>query len=127
MTADPVPTTAAQPRSDYVRVASIEEIPPGGALAVPVGGRTVAVFNVDGTFHAVDDTCTHEYAPLSQGTRNGEIVTCPKHGSRFNVRTGRVLSLPAVVPVSTYPVKVEDGHVYVLPEPQRGHGMPHKA
>jgi 3-phenylpropionate/trans-cinnamate dioxygenase ferredoxin subunit len=127
MTAEPVPMTEAQPRSGYLRVASVEEIPPGGALAVPVGGRTVAVFNVDGTLHAVDDTCTHEYAPLSQGARSGEIITCPKHGSRFNVRTGRVLSLPAVVPVSTYPVKVEDGQVYILPEPQRGHGMPHKA
>ncbi|HEY6104330.1 MAG TPA: non-heme iron oxygenase ferredoxin subunit [bacterium] len=127
MTAEPVPMTGAQPRTGYLRVASVEEIPSGGALAVPVGGRTVAVFNVDGTFYAVDDTCTHEYAPLSQGARNGEIVTCSKHGSRFNVRTGRVLSLPAVVPVSTYPVKVEDGQVYILPEPQRGHGMPHKA
>lgn len=127
MTAEPAPMTEAQPRTGYVRVASVEEIPSGGARAVLAGGRTVAVFNVDGTFYAVDDTCTHEYAPLSQGARNGEIVTCPKHGSRFNVRTGRVLSLPAVVPVSTYPVKVEDGQVYILPEPQRGHGMPHKA
>ena len=126
MTAETAPMAGAA-GAEYVRVASVEEIPPGGVLAVSAGGRTVAVFNVDGTFHAVDDTCTHEYAPLSQGARSGEIVTCSKHGSRFNVRTGRVLSLPAVVPVSTYPVKVEDGQVYILPSPQRGHGMPHKA
>ncbi len=122
MTAEPVPMASA-----YVRVAAAEEIPPGGVRTVSAGGHTIAVFNVDGTFYAVDDTCTHEYAPLSQGSRNGEIVTCPKHGSRFNVRTGRVLSLPAVVPVNTYPVKVEDGQVFVLPVPQRGRGMPHKA
>lgn len=115
----------AQP-APYVRVAAVGDIPPGGALAVQAAGRSIAVFNVDGTFLAIDDTCTHEYAPLSQGPRTGEIVTCPKHGSRFNLRTGRVLSLPAVVPVSTYPVRVEDGQVLVLPEPQRGHGMPHK-
>lgn len=122
MSAEPVPMGVA-----YVRVAAAEEIPPGGVLAVSAGERRIAVFNVDGAFYAVDDTCTHEYAPLSQGSRSGEIVTCPKHGSRFNVRTGRVLSLPAVVPVSTYPVKVEDGQVYVLPSPRRGQGMPHKA
>ena len=115
------------PHTEYVRVAAADEVPSGGVTAVSVAGRTIAIFNVEGTFYAVDDTCTHEYAPLSQGPRNGEIITCPKHGSRFNVRTGRVLSLPAVVPVSTYPVKVEDGQVYVLPEPQRGRGMPHKA
>jgi 3-phenylpropionate/trans-cinnamate dioxygenase ferredoxin subunit len=125
MTAEPLPET--MPQTEYVRVAAVEEIPPGGARAVAVGGRTIAVFNVDGSFYAVDDTCTHEYAPLSQGARHSEVVTCPKHGSRFNVRTGRVLSLPAVVPVSTYPVRVEGGQVYVLPAPQRGHGMPHKA
>ncbi len=127
MTAEPMrmPDTTAQ--TAYARVAAAEEIPPGGALAVSVNGRTIAIFNVDGALYAVDDTCTHEYAPLAQGARHGEIVTCPKHGSRFNVRTGRVLSLPAVVPLSTYPVKVEDGQVYVLPEPQRGRGMPHKA
>jgi len=113
--------------AEYVRVAAVEEIAPGGAMVVTVEGWTIAVFNVEGTFYAVDDTCTHEYASLSRGTRSGEIVTCPKHGSRFDVRTGRVLSLPAVVPVNTYPVRVEDGQVYILPEPQRGRGMPHKA
>lgn len=123
MTAEPMVETQA----DYVRVADAAAIPPGGVLAVSAGGHTIAVFNVDGEYYAVDNTCTHEYAPLSQGACHGEIVTCPKHGSRFNVRTGRVLSLPAVVPVSTYPVKVEDGQVFVLPEPQRGRGMPHKA
>ena len=112
--------------AEFVRVASAAELPPGGVMVVAAGGRSIAVFNVEGSFQAVDDSCTHEYAPLSQGTRAGEIVTCPKHGSRFNLRTGRVLALPAVVPVNTYPVKVEDGQVYVLPEPQRGRGMPHK-
>jgi 3-phenylpropionate/trans-cinnamate dioxygenase ferredoxin subunit len=112
--------------AEFVKVAAEGELPPGGVVVITVGDRTIAVFNVDGAFHAIDDSCTHEYAPLSQGVRSGEIVTCPKHGSRFNVRTGRVLSLPAVVPVNTYPVKVEGGQVYVLPEPQRGRGMPHK-
>ena len=113
--------------AEFMHVASAAELPPGGVTVITAGGRSIAVFNVEGAFYAIDDSCTHEYAPLSPGTRVGEIVTCPKHGSRFNVRTGGVLSLPAVVPVNIYPVKVEDGQVYVLPEPQRGRGMPHKA
>jgi len=126
MTAEPVQRPDTTPQTEYLRVAATDEVPPGGVTSVSVAGRRIAIFNVDGTFYAVDDTCTHEYAPLSQGPRNGEVVTCPKHGSRFNVRTGRVLSLPAVVPLSTYPVRVEGGQISILPEPQRGRGMPHK-
>ena len=113
--------------AEFVKVASIQELPPGAGKVVTVDGRRIALFNVDGTVYAIDDTCTHEEASLGEGALHGDIVACPKHGSRFNVRTGRVLSLPAVIPVSTYPVKIEDGQIYVLPEPQKGRGMPHKA
>jgi 3-phenylpropionate/trans-cinnamate dioxygenase ferredoxin subunit len=112
--------------AEYVRVGTVAEIPPGGVRVVAAAGRRIAVFNVEGAFYAVDDRCTHEEAALSAGARHGEIVTCPKHGSRFNVRTGRVLSLPAVLPLDTYPVKVEGDEVFLLPVPQRGVGMPHK-
>lgn len=113
--------------AEFVHVGASGDVPPGGARVLEIQGRRIAVFNVDGTFYAIDDVCTHDEASLAAGARSGEIVTCPKHGSRFNVRTGRVLSLPAVVPVNTYPVKVEDGQVYVRPEPEPGRGMPHKA
>lgn len=116
-----------RPTPDYVRVASVDEITPGTAKLVHINGYKVAVFNVNGTFYAIDDTCTHEEASLAGGSVYGDIVACPKHGSRFHLPTGRVLSLPAVVPVDMYPVKVEDGQVLVLPEPHRGRGMPHKA
>jgi 3-phenylpropionate/trans-cinnamate dioxygenase ferredoxin subunit len=112
--------------AEYVRVAKTEEIPAGQGKAVTVDGHRIAIFNVEGAFYAIDDTCTHEEASLAEGPVYGDIVACPKHGSRFHLLTGRVLSLPAVIPVSTYPVKVEDGQVLVLPEPQRGKGMPHK-
>ncbi|HET6781904.1 MAG TPA: non-heme iron oxygenase ferredoxin subunit [bacterium] len=112
--------------AEYVKVAKIEEIPAGQGKAVTVDGRQIAIFNVEGAFYAIDDTCTHEEASLAEGAVYGDIVACPKHGSRFHLSTGRVLSLPAVIPVNTYPVKVEDGQVLVLPEPQRGRGMPHK-
>lgn len=111
---------------EFVGVASVEEVPPGKAKVIAVEGRRIALFNVNGTFHAIDDTCTHEEASLAGGAVYGEIVACPKHGSRFHLPTGRVLSLPAVVPVNTYQVKVERGQVLVLPVPQKGRGMPHK-
>ncbi|HLE78678.1 MAG TPA: non-heme iron oxygenase ferredoxin subunit [bacterium] len=112
--------------AEYVAVATTEEIPPGTAKLVHINGYRVAIFNVGGTFHAIDDVCTHEEASLAAGPVYGDIVACPKHGSRFHIPTGRVLSLPAVRPVDTYPVKVEDGRVWVRPEPQHGRGMPHK-
>jgi 3-phenylpropionate/trans-cinnamate dioxygenase ferredoxin subunit len=112
--------------SEFVRVASVDDLPPGSARRVEVNGYRVAVFNVKGTIYAVDDTCTHEEASLAEGAVSGEIVACPKHGSRFHLPTGRVLSLPAVRPVNTYEVKVEGGDVLLLPQPRQGVGMPHK-
>jgi len=112
--------------SDFVRVAAAGDVPPGSGRRVDVGGYRIALFNVNGTFYAVDDVCTHEEASLSEGPLSGEIVACPKHGSRFHVPTGRVLSLPAVRPLNTYEVKVEGGEVLLLPQPRRGVGMPHK-
>ena len=112
--------------SEFVKVATTNEIPPGTAKRVQVNGHTVAVANVRGTIYAIDDTCTHEEESLSEGPVVGEIIVCPKHGSRFHLPTGRVLSLPAVRPVNTYAVKVEGDDILVAPEPRPGQGMPHK-
>ncbi len=112
--------------SEFVRVAAVAEVPPGTARRVDLDGRKIALVNVAGTIHAIDDTCTHEEESLSEGPVVGEIIVCPKHGSRFHVLTGRVLSLPAVRPLNTYAVKVEGEEILLLPEPRRGQGMPHK-
>ncbi|MGH2375059.1 MAG: non-heme iron oxygenase ferredoxin subunit [bacterium] len=109
-----------------MKVATVGEVPPGTAKQVVVDGRKVAIVNVKGTIHAIDDTCTHEEESLSAGPVVGEIIVCPKHGSRFHVPTGRVLSLPAVRPVDTYEVKVEGDDILLSPQPRRGQGMPHK-
>ncbi len=113
--------------SEFVKVATVDQIPPGQGRRVEVDGRRIALFNVGGRFYAVDDTCTHEEASLAAGALSGEIVACPKHGSRFHLPTGRVLSLPAVRPVDTYEVRVEGVDVLVLPQPRKGVGMPHRA
>jgi 3-phenylpropionate/trans-cinnamate dioxygenase ferredoxin subunit len=112
--------------SEFVRVVRAADVPPGSVTRVEVDGHVVALANVDGQFYAIDDTCTHEEASLSEGGLSGEIVVCPKHGSRFNVKTGRVLSLPAVRSVAVYPVRVEGGDVFVSPEPQKTTALPHR-
>jgi 3-phenylpropionate/trans-cinnamate dioxygenase ferredoxin subunit len=97
----------------FVRVASANEIPVGSGKFVDVDGEPIAIFHVDGTFYATSDVCTHEEASLSEGELEGEIVECPLHGARFNVRTGQVKALPAVVNVKTYPVRVVGSDVEV--------------
>ena len=112
--------------SEYVRVARADEVAPGTMKRVNVDGHAVVLLNVGGEFFAIDDTCSHEEASLSAGTLSGEVVVCPKHGARFNVKSGRVLSLPAVRSVAVYPVRVEGGEVLVAPDPQRSAGVPHR-
>jgi len=112
--------------SEFVRVARADEVAPGTMKRVTVDGHAVALINLGGEFFAIDDTCSHEESSLSGGTLSGEIVVCPKHGARFNVKSGRVLSLPAVRSVAVYPVRVEGGEVLVAPDPQRTAGVPHR-
>jgi nitrite reductase/ring-hydroxylating ferredoxin subunit len=94
------PTASAAPKDNEFR---ITEVPPGSALLL----GDVAVFNVDGTFCATQDKCPHRQGPLSQGKLEGSTVTCPLHGSQFNVCTGALLRGPAKDPLETYRVIVE--------------------
>ena len=96
-----------------VKVAQISDLSPGTGKVVEADGRRVALFNVEGTFHALDNTCTHRGGPLGEGKLNGEIVTCPWHGANFNVKTGAVTSPPAGAGVRNFPVKVEGNDVLV--------------
>lgn len=99
--------------AEFIRVAAVGDIPEGSAKQVEVGGRKIAVFNVEGTFYAIDNTCTHDGGPLADGTLEGHEVTCPWHGALFDVRTGEVLGPPAGKDVASYPVRVQDAHVEV--------------
>jgi len=98
---------------EFVKVATIGEIEPGRAKRVEVGEEAIAVFNLDGEYYAIGDTCSHEEASLSEGDVFGDCVECPLHGSEFDIRTGKALTLPAVLPVPTYPVKVEGDAILV--------------
>jgi 3-phenylpropionate/trans-cinnamate dioxygenase ferredoxin subunit len=97
----------------FVKVATGHECPPGTMKRVMIGGRPILIANVDGCFYAADDTCTHEDASLSKGSLKGDLVTCPLHGSRFNLRTGEVLDEPADIPLNTYAIRVSGSEVLV--------------
>ncbi len=94
-------------------VASAADIPPGRVGVVSVEDRRIALCNVEGSFYAIDDVCTHDGGSLDQGELEGVEIECPRHGARFDVRDGRVTQLPAFRPVETYPVRVEGDTVEV--------------
>ena len=98
---------------EWIKVAEVGDIPTDQGYRVEVGDVAIAIWNVDGTFYATDDTCTHEEASLSEGDLWGGVVECPLHGAQYDVRTGEVLSLPAIFPIGTYPVKVKGDAIYV--------------
>jgi 3-phenylpropionate/trans-cinnamate dioxygenase ferredoxin subunit len=98
---------------DFVRVAKLTDIEEGGAIRVEVDGEPVALFNVGGRIYAIGETCTHEEASLSEGYVEGKAVECPRHGARFDLKTGQALTLPATMPARVYEVKVEGGEVFI--------------
>ena len=98
-----------------VNVAPLEEFPPGSVKIVHAGEIAVGVYNLGGELYAIEDRCSHDNGPLAEGDFDPDegIAVCPRHGARIDIRTGRPLSLPAVLPVETFPVVVEDGMVKV--------------
>ncbi len=97
--------------ADFHTVAKASEIPPGEMKLVELAGAKVVVANVEGTFFAFNDTCTHVGGPLSEGILEGETVTCPWHATVFNVKTGEPLEGPGEDPIRTYEVRVDGGEV----------------
>ncbi|PZN31726.1 MAG: ferredoxin [Proteobacteria bacterium] len=97
----------------WIPVAPADSIAPGDYAQVEVDGTLIAVFNVDGSFHAIDDLCTHDGGELAGGAVEGDVVICPRHGARFCLRTGAALTPPAYEPVRTYPTRIVDGVVEV--------------
>ena len=99
--------------AEFVRVAGTADVKPGSGIVAEVNGKTLAVFNVDGTFHVIDNTCVHRGGPLGEGELAGNVVTCPWHGWEYDVTTGGCVNNPAAR-VTRYEVKVEGADVKVL-------------
>ena len=100
--------------ADWTDVAPTGEIAPGDYRVVDIDDALIAVFNVDGEFYAIEDVCTHDYETLTGGPVRGCEVTCPRHGARFNIKTGEALCAPAYEPVATFRVRVEADMVLVM-------------
>ncbi|MBI1953491.1 MAG: non-heme iron oxygenase ferredoxin subunit [Candidatus Omnitrophica bacterium] len=97
----------------FVKVATTSEIPPGGAKCVEPEGKMIALFNLGGSFYAIDNSCTHVGGPLAEGAVDGEAVECPWHGARFNIKSGDVLSAPAGENVLSYKVRVSGSDIEI--------------
>ena len=95
-----------------VRVAAVADVPPGEGRVVDADGRQLAVFNVDGAFHAIDNACPHRGGPLGDGDLEGTTVSCPWHAWRWDVTTGANVNNP-VLRVACVPLAVEDGALWV--------------
>ncbi|HTA37987.1 MAG TPA: non-heme iron oxygenase ferredoxin subunit [Candidatus Acidoferrales bacterium] len=94
------------------RVAALSEIQPGTTRRIELAGLSMLLCNVDGSVYAIEDVCTHDGGPLDQGELEGACVVCPRHGATFDVRSGDP-TMPAVMPVATFPVDVRGDDVYV--------------
>ena len=97
----------------WTTVAKTADVAPGTAHAVEIGDHRIAICNTGDAFYAIDDVCSHDGGPLDQGRLDGIEIECPRHGARFDVTSGKVLCLPAVRPLKTYPTRVEGDSIAV--------------
>jgi len=97
----------------WIDVATERELPPGSRKVVSTAYVEVAVFNLDGTYYAIEDVCSHDGGELASGACEGDQIICPRHGARFCIRDGRSLTPPAYDNIDTFPVRVENGMVQV--------------
>jgi 3-phenylpropionate/trans-cinnamate dioxygenase ferredoxin component len=97
----------------WTKVASVAEIPVGGMKRVQIDDEDIALYHTEDGFYATSDICTHARVSLSEGTLCGDIVQCPKHGGKFNVKTGAAVAFPCVIPVETFPVEVRGEDIWI--------------
>jgi 3-phenylpropionate/trans-cinnamate dioxygenase ferredoxin subunit len=98
---------------EFVSIAPEADIPNGERLFVEIDDQQIVIFNIAGQLFAIADLCSHDDGPLGDGELSGYEVVCPRHGASFDVRNGKVLSLPAVVDIPAYPVRVVEGQVEI--------------
>ncbi len=100
-------------RCEFIPIADVNELPKGERLFVTIDGRPIIVFNIAGQLYAIEDVCSHDDNPLDDATLNGLEITCSRHGGSFDVRTGKAISMPAVVDIPVYPTRVVDGQIEI--------------
>ena len=91
---------------EFFEIAPLDQLPPGERIFLEVEGKSIVLFNLAGKLFAIGDVCTHDNGPVGDGEIEENEIICPRHGARFDIRTGKVTSLPAVVDIPAYPVRV---------------------
>ncbi|MEX2142365.1 MAG: non-heme iron oxygenase ferredoxin subunit [Pirellulales bacterium] len=99
--------------SDFVLVAKVSDLSDPGKMLVEVDDRLVALFQVKGQFFALDDVCTHDGGPLAEGKLEDHTIACPRHGAKFDIRSGKALTMPATQPTVAHEVKVDGDDILV--------------
>jgi len=106
-------TQVDESKIEYVEIAPASELPNGERLFIEIGGKMIVIFNIAGKYFSIADVCSHDDGPVGEGTLEGYNITCPRHGAQFDVRTGKVMQMPAVVDIPAYPVQVRDGVIFL--------------
>lgn len=99
--------------SDWTSAVAVSELSPGEHTVVEIEGAVMVLFNLEGEFYAIEDVCTHDGSEISSGCIVDGSIECPRHGARFDIRTGEVTAPPAYEPVDVFPVRIVDGVVQV--------------
>lgn len=99
--------------TEFVKVATLVELPSGERKLIDFEEVTVAVFNIGGEIFCIEDVCTHDGGPVAEGKLEGHKIECPRHGALFDIRDGSALTMPAVVPVPTYEVRIEGEDILI--------------
>ena len=106
-------TQLEEDKVEFLEIAPASELPSGERMFVDIGDTPIVIFNIAGQIFAIGDVCTHDDGPLGDGDIEDFNVVCPRHGAEFDVRTGKAISMPAVVDIPAYPVRVRGGVIYV--------------
>ena len=98
---------------EFIPVADVSELGNGERLIFEIGGEPIALFNIAGEYFAIADVCSHDDGPVAEGELLVHEITCPRHGARFDIKTGEALSLPAIVDIPAHPVRVENDKILI--------------
>jgi 3-phenylpropionate/trans-cinnamate dioxygenase ferredoxin subunit len=98
--------TLSQEKLEYIAIGSVEELKEGERMFIEIDGKPIVILNINGEYYSIGDVCSHDDGPVGEGNVEGYEIICPRHGARFDLRTGKVLALPAFVDIPAYPVRV---------------------
>ena len=106
-------STVDESEVEFLEIAPSSELPDGERLFVEIGGKPIVIFKIANQYFSIADVCSHDDGPVGEGKLEGYSITCPRHGAQFDVRTGKVIQMPAVVDIPAYPVRVIEGMIYL--------------